>query len=278
MIATEYMRELARGQQAAPQENPQNHSPERHWMGRGSTTQCTIRTPPTTTQNHRNKKGLQKRANIKIGTVNINGLHTLTEGPCTFEKWAEINATMKKEKIAILAVQKTHLDEQNLEAIHQSLGKRLRIINSPLEDNPRTSTRVAFVLNKVLININKLESHELIKGRALAMKLTWKNEEETLLINVYAPNRRSDHKDFWQKIENERIFKRLRKPDFVLGDFNLMEEPIDRFLAKHNNQGAVAALWEFRLNTGVQDKWRHTFPKTREYTYRSAANEQQVKS
>ena len=247
-------------------------------MGQGGTNQCTISTTVSEKQTTPHKKGLRKRANIRIGTININGLHTSTEGTNAFEKWAEINATMKNERIAILAVQETHLDDQNIEAIHQALGKRLMIINSQLERNPRASAGVAFALNKDLIDTTKVTSYVLIRGRAIAIKITWKDGEETILINVYAPNRRSDHKDFWEKTENERLNKHLRKPDFVLGDFNLTEEPIDRYPAKHDSQGAIAALRDFRLNNDVQDQWRHTYPKTREYTYRALLNGQQVKS
>ena len=222
---------------------------------------------------------MRKKANIKIGTVNINGLHTGEENNQVFEKWAEINATMKKDKVAVLAVQETHLDDQNTQTLLQAFGKRLIILNSQPEENPRASAGVAFVLNKDLVDTEKIETYELIKGRALAMKLTWKrNSEETILINVYAPNRRSDHQKFWEKTEEERRNKRLRKPDFVLGDFNVTEEPIDRSPAKCDTQGAITALREFRLSTGVQDQWRHAFPKAREFTYRTTVNDRPVKS
>ena len=210
--------------------------------------------------------------------MNINGLHTVSENSHTFEKWSEINATMRNEKIAILAVQETHLDNQNTEVIHHAFGKRLQVINSQLQDNPRTSAGVAFILNKDLIKAEKVEKYELIKGRALAIKLRWKNNEETTLINVYAPNRRSDQRNFWEEIENERARIHLQRPDFILGDFNVTEEPIDRIPARHDTQGAVTALREFRLSTNVQDQWRHSFPKAREYTYRATVNGQQVKS
>ena len=238
-------------QPAVPQMRTQNSSPTRHQMGRGSTNQCVTRTPVTAEPTPPHNKGLRKKANVKIGTVNINGLHTAAEGNNTFEKWAKVNATMKKEKIAILAIQETHLDEQKLESINHALGKRLLVINSQLESNLKMSAGVAFVLNKDIIEAKKINSHELIKGRALAIILTWKNEEETFLINVYAPNKKSDHKDFWERVENERLNKHLCKPDFVLGDFNMTEEPIDRSPAKHDNQGSKAALREFRLSTGV---------------------------
>ena len=258
--------------------------PQRHRTGRGSANQ---RTDTNSVTNMRERtpaplpgrKSLRKRANIKIGSVNINSLHTASESDNVFEKWAEINSTMKKDKIAILAIQETHLDEQNIHAIQQAFGKRLLVLNSQLEENPRTSAGVAFVLNKDLIETDKVEKYELIKGRALVIKLTWrKNSEETVLINVYAPNRRSDHQHFWKTTEDERKNKRIRKPDFVLGDFNVTEEPIDRSPAKHDTQGAITALREYRLSAGVQDQWRHAFPKAREFTYRATVNEKQIKS
>ena len=100
------------------------------------------RTSDIETNRTRQKKGLRKRANMKIGTININSLHTTAESGYAFEKWSEINVTMRNEKIAILAVQETHLDEQNTRAIYQAFGKRIVIINSQLGDNPRSSAGV----------------------------------------------------------------------------------------------------------------------------------------
>ncbi|KAF8256657.1 Endonuclease/exonuclease/phosphatase, partial [Lactarius quietus] len=185
---------------------------------------------------------------------------------------------MRNGKIAILAVQETHLDEQTTQAVHKALGKRILILNSQMENNPRSSAGVAFVLNKDLVETKELEKYELIKGRAIAIKIKWKNGEDTLLINVYALNKRNDHKGFWEEVEKERINRCIRKPDFVLGDFNVTEEPIDRAPAKMDSQGAVRALREFRLSSGVQDQWRHAFPKGREYTYRALVDGQPIKS
>ena len=81
----------------------------------------------------------------------MNGLHTSEDRRFTFEKWSEINATVKRDKIAILAVQETHLDEDSTRSIKDLFGKRLHIITSQLERNPRTSAGVAFVINKDLM-------------------------------------------------------------------------------------------------------------------------------
>jgi hypothetical protein len=55
-------------------------------------------------KNLRKKKPKKQRANIKIITLNMNGCHTQGEAPTNFEKWAEVNATIKREKIAIMAL------------------------------------------------------------------------------------------------------------------------------------------------------------------------------
>jgi len=98
------------------------------------------------------KKGIRKRVNIRIATLNINGLQTFNEPSRKYEKWSEINTTMKKERIAILAIQETHLDEQPTQEIHQLFGKWLQIYNSQIGNNPRTSAGVAFIINKDLIS------------------------------------------------------------------------------------------------------------------------------
>lgn len=130
----------------------------------------------------------------------MNGLHTSEDKHGKLEKWAEINATIKKDKIAILALQETHLDEDTARTIQNIFGKRLQVFNSQLERNPRSSAGVAFVLNKDLIEAKSVTTQELIKGRALAITVKW-NDQETTLINVYAPNRRQEHQEFWESIE-----------------------------------------------------------------------------
>ena len=67
------------------------------------------------------------------------------------DKWASINRTILNERIAILALQETHLDEHLLEQIRSCFGKNLEIINSPLPSSPRASAGVAFIINKALM-------------------------------------------------------------------------------------------------------------------------------
>lgn len=126
-----------------------------------------------------------------------------------FKMWSEINATMRRERIAILTLQEMHLDEHSLSVVNCLFGKRLTIHNSPDVTNPRSTAGVVFAINKDLLATQTLEITELVKGSALALKTCWNNKEETLLINVYAPNRRMEHRPFWEALETARQNRHL---------------------------------------------------------------------
>ena len=60
----------------------------------------------------------------------------------------------------------------------------------------RASAGVAFVINKNLIAPRDLTKSELIEGHVLAIKFKWHEDNEIVLINVYAPNNRTSHLEF----------------------------------------------------------------------------------
>lgn len=157
----------------------------------------------------------------------MNGFTTPASQMTGIDKWSAVNRTISTHKIAILALQETHLDPALLNDIETCFGKRLLIINSQDPTNPRASAGVAFVINKALITPKEITTAELIKGRALSLKIKWRENEETVLINMYAPNNRHEHPSFWKKIDAARCSNNVRRPDFLLGDLNVTEDPID---------------------------------------------------
>ena len=218
------------------------------------------------------------RANINLSTLNMNGLTAPSQGMNFRQKWSTINSTLNQHKLAILALQETHLDQETIEHLHRSLGDKMRIISSADPHAPRSTAGVAFVINKKRIAPSQYSIHELIPGRALFLKIKWHESEHTSLVNVYAPTHRPDHPSFWRKILDEHSALNLPNPDFLLGDFNVMEDPIDRVPANPDDQAAVAALRELRLAWHLEDAWRHLHPQTCAYTYRATANGQQIMS
>ena len=218
------------------------------------------------------------RANINIATLNMNGLTAPTQGLTAKGKWSMINQTLNEYKIAILALQETHLDQSALDTIRGCFSKKMEIYNSEDPNAPRATAGVAFVINKTLIAPKKLEVFELKAGRALAIQVEWLENEKTTLLNIYAPNGRPAHQQFWTEIDDERRSKRLPRPDFLLGDFNVTEDPIDRAPPRLDETIAIEALRDIRQSWDIQDAWRLAFPTDRKYTYRANTNDQEIKS
>ena len=237
---------------------------------------------PTQRENHTNyinHKMPRMRANINIATLNMNGLSALTNNMSYLDKWSMINQTLNKFKIAILAIQETHLDEETTNRIRISYGKKMNILTSYNPENPQTTAGVAFVINKSLIAPSKIVTHKLIPGRALvAIEIEWLETETTRLVNIYAPNNRTTHPLFWNEIDATRRDKRIPKPDFVLGDFNVTEELIDQAPTQLDDQNAIEALRDLRHAWEIHDTWRLAYPNEKTYTYCANTNNGYIKS
>ena len=208
----------------------------------------------------------------------MNGATAPCENMSCIDKWAMVNRTIYNERIAILALQETHLDQHLLDQVKNCFGKNLEIINSALPNSPRASAGVAFVINKALIHPKDLSVTELVPGRALMIKLKWLESCETSIVNIYAPHNRKEQPYFWASATAKRRTCRLPLPDFVLGDFNVTEDSIDRSPAHQDDQEAVETLRNVRREWNILDTWRHTNPSSRNFTYHANANGSQIQS
>ncbi|KAJ3805367.1 hypothetical protein F5876DRAFT_51946, partial [Lentinula aff. lateritia] len=80
---------------------------------------------------------------------------------------------------------------------------------------------------------------------------------------------------FWTKIlEFFKRNPRIKKPDFVLGDTNFVEEPLDRLPARNDPTSTTEAFDELKCLLQLEDGWRSTYPSTLKYTYRQKHNNQ----
>jgi exonuclease III len=141
----------------------------------------------------------KKRVNINIANLSLNGAAAPTQGMNLIDKWTMINSTTRTEKIAILALQDTHLDEERLGNINRCFSKNFDIIDSskPMTRNPRGSAGVAFIVNKALIAPANIQTHNLKQGRAILMRIKWSETDEITITNIYAPNSVRDQLAFW---------------------------------------------------------------------------------
>ena len=215
------------------------------------------------TRNNKNKK----RANIKIASQNLNGAAAPSENMTFLQKWSKISDTIQSEKIAILAVQETHLDEIHTKSLQERYQKNLKIIVSEDPENPRTKAGVAFIINKKLIEPEEIKTYILTPGRAMVLKIKWMKTCDATILNIYAPNERKAHENYWARILTERRFQRVPIPEVFLGDFNVTEDAIDRMPPKSDKEYAITALRDVRHEWNLTDAWRTINPNERAFTY-----------
>ena len=96
------------------------------------------------------------------------------------------------------------------ETLGKHFKKSLIILNSTHPDNPQASVGISFVINKQLIKLDEIEMSKLIPGRVAILKVKWLKSCSATLLNVYAPNDRSEHANFWAKIMTERCTQHLQ--------------------------------------------------------------------
>ncbi|KAJ7310167.1 Endonuclease/exonuclease/phosphatase [Mycena albidolilacea] len=148
---------------------------------------------------------------------------------------------MRDRKIGILAVQETDLSPKDVDNIHKIFSKRLRIY-ATIDPACPQAKEVAIVVNK---------------------------EKKLTVIAVYAPNDTAENVEFLEKLKEKA--RGLSKPDIILGDWNMVEDGIDR-VPHHQDPSAVTdAMREFKRKHNLQDGWRQTYPDTKGYTFLQSA-------
>jgi len=164
------------------------------------------------------------------------------------------------------------------EQLERAFEKNLKILISAPPENPRATAGVGFVINRQLIEPDELELHELIPGRAAVLKVKWLRSCTATILNVYAPNDRKEHANFWAKVTTTRRTKHLPVPDFTLGDFNVTEDAIDRMPPRLDDQSAIAALRGVRHEWNMRDTWRWANPTEIAFTYKAQTRTERIQA
>ncbi|KAJ7058999.1 Endonuclease/exonuclease/phosphatase [Mycena amicta] len=180
------------------------------------------------------------------------------------DKWPHVNQIMRDQNIGILALQETHLTEAEQHKLNKTFSRTLNVF-STLDANNPDSKGTAIVLNRRMVNTNEAKQVTLIPGRAMLLSLRWHNGQPLTIVSVYTPNDPTENAEFLELLELK--LKDYRKPDFVLGDHNMVEEAIDRAPQRADSKTVRDAMIKFKPTYGLSDIWRETHPDVLEYTY-----------
>ena len=217
------------------------------------------------------------KAVLKLATLNIRG----GGSAATQGKWNNINQIIRDKKIDILAIQESHLNEAALNNLNTFYHKRMRIWNSEDPQNPSAGKGVSIVLNKERTSWAEAKVTDIIPGRALLLELPWKNRKDSNdtdearvnILAIYAPNTAQENANFWSTLSDKWIDENLPIPDAMLGDFNIVEEAIDRLPPHRDNAQAASKLADFKSLHTLQDGWRHCYPTELAFSYTQVATQ-----
>ena len=190
------------------------------------------------------------------------------------DKWNVIGQALNKTQAAILALQETHLTDELAENLNSRFETRLSLHHSPLPDSSNAAG-VAFVINKSLLNSDDVSCVEVVPGRAILANVAWIRGTSFKILNVYAPNNTNDNEAFWNDLNTKIMSNPDLKPNIMLGDFNLVEDSLNRLPCHPDDANAVAALGDLKSNLHLVDGWRRTYPDKRGYTHLHVANTSQ---
>ncbi|KIJ06480.1 hypothetical protein PAXINDRAFT_31816, partial [Paxillus involutus ATCC 200175] len=175
---------------------------------------------------------------------------------------------MRDRKISLLALQETHLTKSEEDSLNSVFHEKLHIVSSIDTTHPNAKG-VALVWNKMTTNTHGIVSHEIVPGRALLATVPWHREERMTILVVYAPNDPTHIREFWETIKIE--LGNLPKPDVILGDFNLVEDALDRLPPHLDPLSASEPLQDLKRSLKLTDGWRRENPDSISFTFAQSA-------
>ena len=188
------------------------------------------------------------------------------------DKWGSINSVMKRRKIAIIGLQETHPNDETQTKIGKRFRNALHIVHSADPEDPNRTNGVSIAIHKSQMETKNITHHVVIPGRVIVIEIPWNEHDRMRIMNIYAPVKGTEKTSFWKRLleaieENENL-----RPDILLGDFNLVENPeLDRLYNRGGTDSLTAreALSELTTELNMTDGWRRRHPRKRGFTWKS---------
>ena len=181
-------------------------------------------------------------------------------------KWMHIPQIMREKRIGILAVQETHLTDELAQQFRTLFDNTLSLVFSP-DPETRNARGIALVLNKRLLKTDDIKSMVVVPGRAMTISIPWHDNHRVNVLAIYAPNAPREARQFWRTVQYEIDTNPGTNPHILMGDFNLVEDVIDRIPSKSDDAATTEILRNFRLRHQLIDGWRMANPEEKGFTW-----------
>ena len=104
-------------------------------------------------------------------------------------------------------------------------------------------------------NTDNITATMLIPGRAILAPIPWQDRQNINLLAIYTPNVLKEIREFWKTITEKINTTPTLQPDIVLGNFNQVEDAIDRIPCRLDDLPMTEKLREFRTAHNLIDDW-----------------------
>ena len=140
-------------------------------------------------------QGINRKQGVKVATLNMKGRRDRYKR----SKWLTLVTLMIKQRILVLGLQETHLDDAETESIKKMCPK-VEIISNGVS---KSKEGIAFAINRELANNMTLNHVVLIEGRASRLTVKMKEERGLDIILVYAPNGDDEKIKFFMELKEK---------------------------------------------------------------------------
>lgn len=202
-----------------------------------------------------------RKQSLKIATMNIRGK---MYGDSRKSKYKDVSTLMRKERIAIMVLTESKLNEKEMET-QMNMNPKLQFVTNCEESGKEGIT---CVFNKDLVQSVEWNHKCIIKNRVSRLDIKW-NEQIFNLIGVYCPNEPKEKAIFITHLKQMLLKEDDMENLIMLGDFNAVENAIDRY-PPHKEKGAVRDALKNLVNTlELEDGWRTQNPDTLAFTHQA---------
>lgn len=214
--------------------------------------------------NNANKHPKFTKNKLTFATLNMWGGGSQS----TEYKWNNLWQMMRNSKIAVLAVQETHLTPCVTQYLEENFSSRMIILNNCPDRNVNSSQGIALLINKHIVKWKEISSTVIIPGQASLLSIPWCNPDTLNILAVYAPNVHSHNSDFWRKLSNTDT----PPIHILLGDFNMVEESIDHLPCHNDPNNIRESLTNLKGKYGLIDGWRCINPHSLQFTFQNESS------
>ncbi|KAF8240551.1 hypothetical protein L208DRAFT_1528123, partial [Tricholoma matsutake] len=89
---------------------------------------------------------------------------------------------------------------------------------------------------------------------------------EIHILGIYAPNSVNENQQFWSDIVSKLRDPLVPPPDILLGDFNFVEDALDRLPSRYNSENITDSS-VLKSNLDLHDGWHQANPDNITFTY-----------